>query len=48
MKTDGRLTAKIVKKGPDGKVRVAVGYVNEPEPIYLEWMTVEQFEGMFA
>jgi len=47
MKTDGRLTAEIVQTSAD-KVRVAVGYVDRKEPIYLEWMTVDAFEGMFA
>ena len=47
MKTDGRLTAEIVETSAD-KVRVAVGYVDRKEPIYLEWMTVDAFEGMFA
>ena len=47
MKTDGRLTAEIVETSAD-KVRVAVGYVDRKEPIYLEWMTVDAFDGMFA
>jgi hypothetical protein len=47
MKTDGRLTAEIVETSAD-KVRVAVGYFDRKEPIYLEWMTVDAFEGMFA
>ena len=47
MKTDGRLTAEIVETSAD-KVRVAVGYVDRKEPIYLEWMTLDSFEGMFA
>lgn len=45
-KTDGRLAAKIVGK-EDGKLKVAVGYLGEKQPIYIELMTNEQFENLF-
>jgi len=45
-KTDGRLAAKIIGK-EDGKLKVAVGYLGEKTPIYIEKMTNEQFENMF-
>lgn len=44
-KTDGRLEA-IVKGKKDGKLRVAVGYVGQVKPIYIDLMTVEQFENL--
>ena len=45
-KTDGRLAAVIVGK-EDGKLKVAVGYLGEKTPIYIELMTDETFENLF-
>lgn len=46
IRTDGRLVAETVASLPDGRVTVAVSYVDGDSPIYFEDMSVEAFESL--
>jgi hypothetical protein len=46
IKSDGRLMAEVVASLADGRVAVAVSYVDGDAPIYFEDMTVEAFESL--
>ena len=47
LQTDGRLNAQIVDVYPDGDVSVAVGYVDAPEPIYIQKISISEFHNGF-
>jgi hypothetical protein len=44
LQTDGRLNAQIVDICPDGDVSVSVGYVGAPEPIYIQKISILEFQ----